>query len=297
MKVTGCVLRNLSKGDNMNPKIMNFLKDYVTEYAQDVHTAIPGIIKSFDPALCEASIKPFGQYKKHSADTPNKEKVDYPVVHQIPVMFLQSMAQTATIVWPVKPGDECLLIFGEQPLDMWQNKAETETDLRHDLSNAIAIVGLFADPNPLVQRSYDNESIIIQRENSFAEFFDKKIEIETDGDIFITAVDNIYVEAGQNIEIEAGQKITVNAGQNITVKAGQSIEIEAGESITVEAGENITIEAAENIKVKCKKISIEAEESITMKAPTMQIESTISHDGSMSTSGTHTDSVGPHCSC
>jgi len=48
--------------------------------------------------------------------------------------------------------------------------------LRFDISNAIALVGFFAKPNPLVRRACDNESIIVQREETFVEVFDGKIE-------------------------------------------------------------------------------------------------------------------------
>ena len=160
----------------MYPTYSNQMKRYIYDYMQDIHTAIPGKIIKFDPDLCEATVLPYAKYRKQDGNAPNGEKIDYPEIHNIPVFFMQSMKQTATIVYPIKPDDECILFFAEQSLETWQTKAETETDLRHDLTNAIAIVGLFAQPNPLVRRAYDNESIIIQREETFIEIYDGKIE-------------------------------------------------------------------------------------------------------------------------
>jgi len=97
-------------------------------------------------------------------------------------------------------------------------------------------VGFFAQLNPLVKRACDNESIIIQREETFIELFDKKIEIYTDGDI--------YEEADLTINTEAGIDINVKAGANITVEAGADINVKAAGDITMEAGGNITLKAS-----------------------------------------------------
>ena len=97
------------------------------------------------------------------------------------------------------------------------------------------MVGFFAEPNPHVKRACDNESIIIQRENTFIELFDKKIEIYTDGDI--------YEKADLTINVEAGIDINVKAGVNINVEAGTDINVKAGNNITMEAANNITLKA------------------------------------------------------
>ena len=69
-----------------------------------------------------------------------------------------------------------VIFFSEQALDYWRTGAESKTDLRFDLTNAYAIIGMPSKPNPLVGRSCDNESIIVQREETFIEVFDGKIE-------------------------------------------------------------------------------------------------------------------------
>ena len=146
------------------------------------------------------------------------------------------MGQAATICWKVREGDECFLFFSEQALDLWRTGAESETDLRFDLTNAFAFVGLFPEPNPHVKRAYDNESIIVQREETFTEWFDKKIEVYTDGDI--------YEEADLCINVEAGIDIKVKAGVNIEIEAGANINVKAGGNITLEAVGNMTLKAA-----------------------------------------------------
>ena len=229
----------------MIPSATHFFKDYMREFSQDVHTMIPGEIIAWDAAKNEASIKPFASYRKPSENTPNQKKLDFPAIHNVPLFFPQGLAQTATITWAVQPGDECMILFAEQALDTWQDKAETETDLRHDLTNAVAIVGLFAEPNPLIKRATDNESIIVQRENTFIELFDKKIEIYTDGNIFETADENITTVAGQNISTTAGQNIDETAGLNITITAGKDITIKAAGDMKLTADGKMFLKATE----------------------------------------------------
>lgn len=157
----------------MKQEFTQEIKNTITEMLQGVHTAIPGKIVKFYPDKCEAEILPYGKFKK-----PNGEFLDFPQLNHIPIYFPQGVGQTATIVYPIKPGDECLIISQEQTLDTWRNSgAESDNDLRFDLTNSIALVGLFSKPNQLVQRAHDNESIIIQREETFIELYDGKIEM------------------------------------------------------------------------------------------------------------------------
>ena len=223
----------------MRQEFTQGIKDAYHTNMQDIHTVVPGKILSFDPDKQEAQIKPTAKYRK-----PDDSLIDFPNLNHVPVFFPQGMGQTATIVWKVKEGDECFLFFSEQALDLWRTGAESETDLRFDLTNAFAFVGLFPKPNPLVRRAYDNESIIIQRQETFTEWFDKKIEVYTDGDIYEKADLSINTEAGTDINTESGVDINVKAGANINVEAGADISIKAAGDITMEAGGNMTLKAS-----------------------------------------------------
>jgi hypothetical protein len=151
-----------------NYKIKNLLRDVIT----DVHTVVPGKIIHFDPDKCEAEVEPIAYFRK-----PDDSLLKYPNIHEVPVVFPQAAGQTVTFAWLIQPGDYCHIYFSEQALDTWRTGAESGTDLRFDLTNAFAIVGFFPTPNPHVRRAYDNESIIIQREETFIEVYDGKLEM------------------------------------------------------------------------------------------------------------------------
>jgi len=156
----------------MKQEVTQELKGFIRDYVKDMHTVFPGKIISFDAAKCEAHISPTAKYW-----LPDGTQIDFPEIFEVPVFFPQGFGQEATIVFPVKPGDECLIFVSEQALDLWRTGADSPTDLRFDMTSAIALVGLFRQPNPLVRRACDNESVILQRGNTFIEIYPNKIHI------------------------------------------------------------------------------------------------------------------------
>ena len=235
----------------MNQEFTQELKNKYHKDMMDVHTIVPGKILSFDPGRQEAKIKPTAKYR-----LPDDSLRDFPDINHVPVFFPQGIGQTAAIIWKVQKDDECFLFFSEQALDLWRTGAESETDLRFDLTNAFALVGLHPKPNPLVKRAYDNESIIVQRKETFIEWFDKKIEVYTDGDIYGKADLTINVEAGIDINVKAGVNITVKAGADIEIEAGGNVTVEAGGDVIVEAGGDMTLEAAGDMTLKAANIHL-----------------------------------------
>ena len=223
----------------MRQEFTQELKNIYHSNMQDVHTTVPGKILTFDPDKCEAKIQPIAKYR-----LPDDSTLDFPDLFHVPVFFMQSHDQTATIVYPVKPGDACVIFFSEQALDQWRTGAESKTDLRFDLTNAYAIVGMPSQPNPHVRRAYDNESIIVQRESTFIELFDKRIEVHTNGNIAVEADVNINMEAGVDINITAKSNITITANANITITANANTIINTTGETNITSGGSCNIKAA-----------------------------------------------------
>jgi hypothetical protein len=202
----------------MIQEITQEVKNTVTEMVQGMHTAIPGRIVKYDPAKCEAEVMPYAKIKK-----PNGEYLDFPQLNHVPIYFMQSMGQKLSVVYSIKPGDECLILSQEQTLDIWRSSgAESDNDLRFDLTNSIALVGLFSKANELCQRAQDNESIIIQREDTFIEMYDGKLEAKVRHKD--TAVDSYY------LMIDAiADTVTFNVKSNNDDKETIKINIDGNE--------------------------------------------------------------------
>ena len=178
------------------------LKGFVQDKMRDIHTALPGRVDAFYPDRCEADVVPYGKFKKPDGTTMN-----YPKIAGVPVLFPQGAGQAIAIVWAIKPGDECLLLFAEQTLETWQANAESSTDLPFDLQNCIAIPGLYAKRNPLVREACDNDALIISSAG-------QKITLTT-GAVTIDA-DSIVLRSAGTVDITAPGGVNITGDMNTT---------------------------------------------------------------------------------
>lgn len=92
---------------------------------------------------------------------PDGTTIDYPHITGVPVVIPQAMGQGATIAFPIKTGDGCLIVVAEQSIDFWLYGQETDTDLDFDLSNSICIPGLFPYANPVLADACNSNSVIV----------------------------------------------------------------------------------------------------------------------------------------
>ncbi len=122
----------------------------------EVHTALPGDIVSFDPGKGVAVVKPCGRYV-----TSGGSSIEYPVITEVPVVFPFSQSAGAGIAFPVKAGDSCLLIISEVELDEWRSGAMSGGSLRFDLTNTVAIPGLLRGGGGLAAKACSSGAVII----------------------------------------------------------------------------------------------------------------------------------------
>lgn len=159
----------------MISELVQRLQEMAKETVNSIHTAIPGKIVEFDPGSCLATVSPSMKYTK-----PDGSKMDYPNIMGVPVYFPQGNQQHASVAYPVKPGDGCLLIVSEQALDYWMYQMETKTELRYDLTNSIALVGLFAKAGPGVQKACDENAVVVMAGSTILTVKPEYVEIEGD---------------------------------------------------------------------------------------------------------------------
>jgi len=204
------------------------LKNLTGDTLRDLHTVLPGRVVSFDPSKCEASVQPYGKYKM-----PSGAMMDFPQLNEVPVYTMQGSAQTAVFVYPIKSGDECLLFFAEQTLETWRHGAQSNTDLRFDLSNAVAVVGMFAKPSPLVKEACDDNAVIVEKDGERVRLKKGETYIrDTAGqsvtltpDAVTMIVNKLVVQSAGDILMTAGGNVTVNASGNGTVTTGGDITL------------------------------------------------------------------------
>lgn len=152
--------------------LANAVKNFTQFLMGEIHTAIPAQIEKYDSTSQKAEVLPL-LHKKYKDGTD----VEYPKIVNVPVVMPRTAS--AGIFLPVEKGDTVLLIFSERSLDDWLVKGgsvSTPADRHFDLSDAIAIIGLFPF-NKTNTASGDDIEVI---------YGDSSLAIRKNGDIEIT---------------------------------------------------------------------------------------------------------------
>lgn len=171
LRENGLVRLSLKGCDEMQQEVIKELEKFVEKRLTNVHTALPGEIVNYDTQKGVAIVKPYAQL--HLADG---RVLDYPLITGVPIVQPQSGEDTV-IAYPVKKGDGCLIIISEIALDYWLSSGATSSELRFDLTNGIAIVGLFRYPLLDVKEATKDDAIIIRKGHSKIKLTDKGINI------------------------------------------------------------------------------------------------------------------------
>lgn len=112
-------------------------------------TALPCVINSVDFGKQTASLQPAIKSIVRNPDGTT-QAVDLPLLSDVPLHFPSGGGSTMT--FPVKEGDEALVIFSSRPADAWHQSGgvQAQIDARmHDLSDGFALVGFKSSPKAL----------------------------------------------------------------------------------------------------------------------------------------------------
>lgn len=106
------------------------------------HVAIPAVVQSYDAASQTVEVQPTIRERMVGQDNAITY-VQYPLLINVPVVFPQ--AGDFQLTFPIKQGDECLVVFSDLSIDNWWMKGNVQNPVeqrRHDLSDGMAIFGL-----------------------------------------------------------------------------------------------------------------------------------------------------------
>lgn len=130
--------KNLQDDEQREDTAAGAMRSFVKGELVDVHTTMPGIIQSFDPATQTATVQP--AIRRFFVA---KGWVNLPPCMTVPVEFPRG--GNFIVTFPVRKGDECELAFNERCIDAWWDRGgvqEPAEDRMHDLSDAVARLGV-----------------------------------------------------------------------------------------------------------------------------------------------------------
>ncbi|MDY0425255.1 Gp138 family membrane-puncturing spike protein [Enterobacter rongchengensis] len=172
-----------------------------------MRVAMPGIIQSFDPDTVTCTVEVALRGIVGDGSTELKPLVD------VPVIFPRGGG--CTLTFPVKPGDECLLVFSDRCIDFWWQNGGVQEPVdprQHDLSDAFAIVGPQSQAHKIANISTTAAQL---RTDDGAAF----VEVAAGHDITITTPGKLTATA-QGGTVVNSPTITLNG--NVTINGSLS---------------------------------------------------------------------------
>lgn len=168
----------------------------------EIQTSLPAIIQSFDPVKRTCTAQPTIRYQMTNYDN-TKKWVTLPIIVDIPVIFPSGGGYTLT--FPIKQGDECLLIFASRCIDAWwySGGVQNQDDIRfHDYSDGFALVGVNSRPKVIPNISTNSVQL---RSDAGRDF----IEVAASGHINVNSTNEVTLTSPK-ITLNATDKIVLN---------------------------------------------------------------------------------------
>lgn len=176
-----------------------------------VWTALPGVIQSYDTSEMTVSVTPMVRVNVRGKDG-NITAVALPQLIHCPVFFPQGGGFSLT--FPIKAGDECLIVFASRCIDTWwqSGSAQPPIDVRmHDLSDGFALVGVRS-----LQRlipSLSTSAVQLRTDDGTAH-----VEIDASKNVNVVTPANVTAQCA-NLQATCSAKATVNASSEIDLTA------------------------------------------------------------------------------
>ena len=238
---------------NRNPDINYHNLDQVLGFCfqqeiKNLHTAIPGVIKKYDPATKRAEIQiALNLLIGRVGESTQPESHNRPIVLDVPI--IHPAGGGYVVHFPLQPDDAVLLIFNERGIDKFKESFEiSDPDIGNFFmeKDAVAIPGFGA-----LEITPAGEGSSFQTEDG-----EQYIHIEDNGEIIINATTSITAQVGTNnviiddgtIEANADTSITAQVGTNNIVIEDGTIEVNADTSVTINAP-RITLAGSSNTLV------------------------------------------------
>lgn len=179
----------------MSPELSDVIDSHIDHALVGVNTCMPAIIESYDPATRTCSVKP-ALMRKYEDGT----LVERPLISDVPVLFNQG--GKLSITYPLKKGDDVLLIFSQRSLESWKNKTgvvDPKDARKFHLSDAICIPN---NPRPSsIVNAASADKTVVQMDKSI-------IEMSENGTVVIkNGVGSITLDQTGKITCSANGKL------------------------------------------------------------------------------------------
>jgi hypothetical protein len=187
---------------------LSWMKALIDQALTHTWVAAPGIVQSFSPSDCTASVQVAIMWQARDKTGVWKDQSPAPIIPKALVLFPGNSGFQFT--FPLQAGDEGLLVFCDRCIDSWwkQGGVQGQYDIRkHDATDGVFIPGLKSVPN--VPSSINANSAEL-RSNSG----NTKIAFDDTNGIVITTGNQVKING--NLQVSG----TITAGQGGSDQVG-----------------------------------------------------------------------------
>lgn len=181
------------RGDDFEEALRSALEAHQAK----LWTALPGKVIGYDAAKqrvqVQVSIKSFVKQEDGS-----QKAVDLPVLQDVPVQFPGGGGQSMT--FPIKTGDETLVVFSSRSPDSWQQSGGDQVPVdasMHSLSGGFAMMGFRNDTRALEGVSESETQIRSDDGNT-------KIGLSGAGGVSLSTDKSVSISAAQGVTMSGG---------------------------------------------------------------------------------------------
>ena len=151
------------------PKISRQIPSIIRNaLAEQLHTAIPATIETYDFKTQKASVLPVIRLLLEDG-----REIPYPVIAEVPVVWPRG--ENCSLTMPLRRGNGGLVVFSEQALENWLRRGGVQTPgapRQFDLTDAIFIPGCYPFTTP--SNAENNDDVLLMHG-------DDKIRLKPDG--------------------------------------------------------------------------------------------------------------------
>ncbi len=180
---------------SVEPQLEGVLDRIIQSALTKNYTARPARVDVYDAATQTVTVTPV--LKEYTElDDEEVEVIEIPQIENVPVAFPR--AGDWFVSMPITAGDYVLLVFADRSLDVWRAKGGVVDPIdrrRHSVTDAVAIPGVYPDPDKLTHSGIDADMVLGQQGGAV-------IHIKANGEIHL-GQDNSMDFVGLASKIEA----------------------------------------------------------------------------------------------
>ena len=161
----------------------------------DIHTALPGEIVSYNAGTGTATVKPIGNFV-----TSDGKSLKYPTITEAPVCFPFCQNAGVGMAYPVKAGDSCIIIISEVELDSWRSGGGSSGSLRFDLTSAMVLPGLLEGGCDASKKAAAENAVIITAGDVTVKVSDGGCKIDTGSTVMDITDSGISIKGNVTVD-------------------------------------------------------------------------------------------------